>query len=135
MLAGSDRNYYASVTGTADLIHCVEQDGFAIVSSCLKRNSPKVLLRSCAKVHTRSGISWRCQSFTSPALRNLAETVLGKHCFAVKGTFFNKTRESNWKVPWHQDLTVMVRERREIAGFGPWTIKKASSTCSRPQRF
>jgi hypothetical protein len=35
MLAGSDRNYYASVTGTADLIHCVEQDGFAIVFSCL----------------------------------------------------------------------------------------------------
>jgi hypothetical protein len=26
MLASSDRNYYASVTGTADLIHRVEQD-------------------------------------------------------------------------------------------------------------
>jgi ectoine hydroxylase-related dioxygenase (phytanoyl-CoA dioxygenase family) len=42
----------------------------------------------------------------------------------VKATFFNKTQESNWKVAWHQDLTIMVRKRREVAGFGPWTIKE-----------
>jgi ectoine hydroxylase-related dioxygenase (phytanoyl-CoA dioxygenase family) len=54
----------------------------------------------------------------------MAEAVLGKHCFAVKGTFFNKTLESNWKVAWHQDLTIMVRKRKEVAGFGPWTVKE-----------
>jgi ectoine hydroxylase-related dioxygenase (phytanoyl-CoA dioxygenase family) len=26
-------------------------------------------------------------------------------------------------VPWHQDLTIAVRERREAAGFGPWSVK------------
>lgn len=48
---------------------------------------------------------------------------VGWNCFAVKGTFFNKTQESNWKVAWHQDLTILVRERREVHGFGPWTVK------------
>ena len=37
----------------------------------------------------------------SADVRTLAEEVLGKDCVAVKGTFFNKTEESNWKVPWH----------------------------------
>jgi ectoine hydroxylase-related dioxygenase (phytanoyl-CoA dioxygenase family) len=40
-----------------------------------------------------------------------------------KRDFFNKTRSSNWKVVWHQDLTIAVRERRDVDGFGPWTVK------------
>ncbi len=36
---------------------------------------------------------------------------------------FDKTPRSNWKVPWHQDLTIAVSERREVAGFGPWSVK------------
>ncbi|SRR6266550_3855986 len=60
---------------------------------------------------------------SSTPVRALAEAVLGKTCFAVKGTFFNKTQEANWKVVWHQDLTIMVREGCEVPGFGPWTIK------------
>jgi len=42
---------------------------------------------------------------------------------AVRGIFFNKTRSSNWKVVWHQDVTIAVRERADVAGFGPWTMK------------
>lgn len=26
-------------------------------------------------------------------------------------------------MPWHQDLTIAVRERREVVGFGPWSVK------------
>jgi ectoine hydroxylase-related dioxygenase (phytanoyl-CoA dioxygenase family) len=51
------------------------------------------------------------------------ETILGPECFAVRGIFFNKTRTSNWKVAWHQDLTIAVRERKNVEGFGPWTMK------------
>ncbi len=49
--------------------------------------------------------------------------MLGPNCFAVKGILFNKTQKSNWRVPWHQDLTITVQERLEAEGFGPWTIK------------
>ena len=45
------------------------------------------------------------------------KVVLGAHFFAVRGILFNKTRSSNWKVLWHQDLTIAVRERLDVGGF------------------
>jgi ectoine hydroxylase-related dioxygenase (phytanoyl-CoA dioxygenase family) len=59
----------------------------------------------------------------SRPVREIMEAILGPECFAVRGIFFNKTRSSNWKVVWHQDLTIAVRERVEVSGFGPWTMK------------
>jgi len=56
-------------------------------------------------------------------LLNLAQTLLGSNARPVKGILFDKTPAANWKVPWHQDLTIAVTERREIEGFGPWTEK------------
>jgi ectoine hydroxylase-related dioxygenase (phytanoyl-CoA dioxygenase family) len=60
----------------------------------------------------------------SAALRELAEVVLGADCVAVKATLFDKTAEANWKVPWHQDLAIAVRGRRDLPGYGPWTRKQ-----------
>ncbi len=59
----------------------------------------------------------------SPELTTIAESVLGPGAFAVRGLFFDKTPTVNWNLPWHQDLTVAVRERRDVPGFGPWTRK------------
>ncbi|MDR3637023.1 MAG: phytanoyl-CoA dioxygenase family protein [Isosphaeraceae bacterium] len=59
----------------------------------------------------------------SRAIRALVEPVLGPNLFAVRGLFFDKTAESNWLVPWHQDLTIAVRARTAAAGYGPWTVK------------
>lgn len=42
---------------------------------------------------------------------------------AVRGLLFNKVAEANWAVPWHQDLTIAVRERREAPGFARWSLK------------
>lgn len=59
----------------------------------------------------------------SAAVRALVEPVLGAECFAVRGILFDKTPDANWKVAWHQDLTIAVRERRDVEGFGPWSEK------------
>lgn len=59
----------------------------------------------------------------SAACRELVEPVLGPTAQAVRGILFDKTPEANWKVPWHQDLTIAVRKRAEVAGYGPWTVK------------
>jgi len=56
-------------------------------------------------------------------IRNLAETILGKDAKPVKAIFFDKTPEANWKVPWHQDLTIAVKEKRETENFTAWTRK------------
>ncbi len=59
----------------------------------------------------------------SSTVRQLAEEVLGEKAFAVRGILFDKIPEANWKVPWHQDVTIAVRAREDVAGFGPWSTK------------
>jgi hypothetical protein len=43
--------------------------------------------------------------------------------FAVRGILFDKTSRANWRVAWHQDFAIAVRERADVAGFGPWSVK------------
>jgi ectoine hydroxylase-related dioxygenase (phytanoyl-CoA dioxygenase family) len=59
----------------------------------------------------------------SRAVRKLAESILSKNAKVVRAIYFDKTPEANWKVPWHQDLTIAVREKREAEGFTAWTRK------------
>ena len=61
---------------------------------------------------------------SSQPVRSIAESVLGEACVAVRGILFDKTPAANWKVTWHQDLTIAVNERRHVAGFGPWSVKE-----------
>ena len=41
----------------------------------------------------------------------------------VRALFFDKTADTNWTIGWHQDRTIAVSDRREVSGFGSWTIK------------
>ena len=59
----------------------------------------------------------------SDPVRAVAESVLGHHCFAVRALLFDKTPDANWKVIWHQDLTIAVKARAAVTGFGPWSEK------------
>jgi ectoine hydroxylase-related dioxygenase (phytanoyl-CoA dioxygenase family) len=59
----------------------------------------------------------------SVAVRGVAEPVLGGDAQWVRCIFFDKVPDANWKVPWHQDLTIAVREQMETAGYGPWSVK------------
>jgi ectoine hydroxylase-related dioxygenase (phytanoyl-CoA dioxygenase family) len=56
-------------------------------------------------------------------VRSAVERVLGPRAFVVRAILFDKTAESNWAVPWHQDTTIAVLERRDVPGFGPWSVK------------
>jgi len=50
--------------------------------------------------------------------------LIGDRARPVKLTIFDKSPTANWVVPWHQDVTIAVRERREAEGFGPWSEKE-----------
>jgi len=105
----------------------VQQDGFAVVPACLDEaavgrlckqfDDTRYPQRNLLSVPSVQGLAM------SRPVREIIEAVLGPRCFAVRGIFFNKTRSSNWKVVWHQDLTIAVRDRRDVDGFGPWTVK------------
>ncbi|MDB5335028.1 MAG: protein involved in biosynthesis of mitomycin antibiotics/polyketide fumonisin [Planctomycetaceae bacterium] len=67
-----------------------------------------------------------------PAARELASSaiildrvrsILGPDAKPVKGILFDKTEQANWAVPWHQDITIAVRERRSIPGYDAWSDK------------
>lgn len=53
----------------------------------------------------------------------LAATILGPACQPVRALLFDKSAAANWSLPWHQDRTIAVAERLEVAGFGPWSMK------------
>ncbi len=64
----------------------------------------------------------RKQAAAEPLIA-LARILLGDDARPVRGLLFDKRPEANWLVPWHQDLTICVKERRDMEGFGPWTVK------------
>ena len=42
--------------------------------------------------------------------------------FVIRSIYFNKPPKANWFVNWHQDLTINLNEKVEIAGFKNWRI-------------
>lgn len=53
-----------------------------------------------------------------------AKEILGPQCFAVRAIFFNKIEKANWHVPWHQDIGIPIRERKDVPGFTAFTMKE-----------
>ena len=58
----------------------------------------------------------------SPA-SEVAASALGSKCRPVRALLFDKSAEKNWALGWHQDRTIAVKERIDVSGFGPWTLK------------
>lgn len=48
---------------------------------------------------------------------------LGPGTRPVRVILFDKSTATNWALGWHQDRTIVVRNRVEVSGFGPWTTK------------
>lgn len=118
-----------------------QQEGYAVLPSVLPpsevaalRDAVEGFEASHAAVREKRGSTYAvrrlCEMIpgvrtlsASPAIRSIVEPVLGPTARVVRSLLFDKNPEANWKVPWHQDLTIAVRERREVAGFGPWSEK------------
>ena len=59
-------------------------------------------------------------------LGELLYSIIGRDLVAVKATLFDKTPETNWRVHWHQDRVLAVKERLDVPGFGPWSMRCGS---------
>ena len=122
-----------------DVTERVEREGFAIVPDCLEEETLRRLSEELAgglePQRNLLGMASVRRLAASKRVREITEAVAGSKCFAVRGIFFNKTQNANWKVAWHQDLTIAVRERREVYGFGPWTTKDGVLQCNLLRRL
>ncbi|MCK5940724.1 MAG: phytanoyl-CoA dioxygenase family protein [Planctomycetes bacterium] len=118
-----------SAGGAAWSVASFERDGFAIVPDVLSRERRDELCElfgagvpgagaRVALAHPAIGAAVR-----SRPVRDLVADVLGAGAFAVKATLFDKHDGANWLVPWHQDLMIPLRERREVEGFSVWSEK------------
>jgi ectoine hydroxylase-related dioxygenase (phytanoyl-CoA dioxygenase family) len=60
----------------------------------------------------------------TPMLIATIKGLFGEGYNAVKSIYFDKPGDSNWFVSYHQDLTISVKEKADVPGFGPWTVKQ-----------
>lgn len=107
-----------------------QRDGYAIADVVLTTTTCEEVLRELPPVLAgRGGVRDLLRTDTvlrllrSPQLHQQLRAVTAAPLVAVKATLFDKTRGSNWRVQWHQDRTISVKERSEVAGYGPWTTK------------
>lgn len=105
----------------------VEAEGYALVPKCISEDTIQILERAidCDRAGVRNLLSNEVVGniVGSDEVRRNVASVLGDGCFAVKGIFFNKTPQANWKVTWHQDCVIAGREKLDIEGWGPWSNK------------
>lgn len=117
----------------------IEADGFALVPQLASESEVENLLDALSSAHDESGA--RRNNAGVYAMRNILQIaavrdwaesekvcavlapILGENYFPVRGILFDKTPGANWKVGWHQDLSIAVKQRVDIDGFGPWSEK------------
>jgi hypothetical protein len=63
--------------------------------------------------------------FISPEgpVGRIPASVLGAQCFPVRAVLFDKSVGQNWSLGWHQDRTIVVKQRVDVNAFGPWSRK------------
>jgi hypothetical protein len=116
-----------------------ERDGFQIIKSLLEHSECGLLTMELTPLFeqqqksTKSKIGGvrnllrtnaRVSQFSRSA--KLFSILKGFGCspaFPVRAVFFDKNPETNWLVPWHQDLAIAVTERIETPGFTGWSVK------------
>ena len=57
------------------------------------------------------------------AIGAVAAGAIGPAARPVRAILFDKTATANWSLGWHQDRTIVVTERHDVGGYGPWTVK------------
>jgi hypothetical protein len=125
---------------TTSYVEDIAQNGYAVLPGFLSSETVTVALDALAIARIDNGGSQRAGKafgirdllnvvpFTrelanSSSCRSVVEPILGSAARVVRGIYFDKHKDANWKVAWHQDMTIAVRERLDLDGYGPWSIK------------
>ena len=119
----------------------IEQAGFAIVPGIFS-NEELAILGSFVEQADQSGENFRASKglfairqffkelpgivphVLSDRLCTVIREVFGQDYFVVKSIYFDKPEDSNWFVAYHQDLSISVKQKVDVAGYGPWTAKQ-----------
>lgn len=109
------------------------EDGFEVADTGLSAGETSALCDAVnpvlAQYQERGGVRTVARRLPSvlPVILGPLKAAARPHFrgepFAVRILLFDKTPLSNWKVTWHQDVTIAVAHYGEVAGWGPWSRK------------
>ena len=115
-----------------------DQQGFAVIPRVFSEKEMVGLLKCLPPASARkAGARNLLHQNEIAAVANhaqilsLARSILG-NAIPFRATLFDKSSRSNWLVSWHQDRVLPMRERREVAGWGPWSVKAGVICASAP---
>src|SRR5260370_37951084 len=84
----------------------VQREGFAVVPACLGEGTVDLLCKDFddSRYPERNILSVPSvhELASSQPVRQVMESILGPHCSAVRGIFFNTTPSSTWTLASHQ---------------------------------
>ncbi len=112
----------------------IEQTGFAVLPALFSSDQVDRLAKEIYELsapRSRAGVrhAMRLAPVAAIAgnqlLAEIACEILGTKAFPFRATLFDKSSQSNWLVVWHQDTAVPLRERVEVPGWGPWSVKES----------
>ena len=113
----------------------LERDGISIVPQCFDADVIAALIDWFEPLFTEIGrtkggirdVFSRCPAIVDwcrqSTLWKWIDPLLGSNAVIVNATLFDKAEGRNWKVPFHQDVTIRVKERKAVEGFETWWEK------------
>ena len=116
-----------------------KEHGFDALDDVLPSEECDALAQELSEVYSHEQINFRkkiggirnllqqscrvAELASSQKFKTILSDRLGPPAFPVRATFFDKTPDANWLVPWHQDVTISVAEKIDVAGFSAWSTK------------
>jgi len=110
----------------------INQYGYAIIPNVIPQDEIGLLITTIENSNlnrTRAGARHILKQpvinelANDPRLLKIAESVLCKTAIPFRATLFDKSPNANWLVTWHQDTALPLLEKKESAGWGPWSAK------------
>lgn len=118
----------------------IARDGFTVIENIYSPKEIKAIIEAVSKAdHTNPLFRKTSDLFAirqflrelpqvsqivfNKRLTQIIENLFGGNYFVIKSIYFDKPKQSNWFVAWHQDLTISVDKKIDLKGFGPWTCR------------
>lgn len=121
----------------------VQDEGYGLIPNVFSQAEVPSLLEELGRAglpRSRAGVRHAMRNASIAGLARdarmmeIAKQILGAGAIAFRATLFEKLPDSNWLVAWHQDTALPLRERRDIPGWGPWSVKDGVHYAHAPAR-
>ncbi|MGJ8641093.1 MAG: phytanoyl-CoA dioxygenase family protein [Opitutaceae bacterium] len=110
----------------------LQTEGFELIRGVFSHDEVYRMRKEADRVATVAGAACvrhlrdKSKEFDQLAVSERLQRLFPSTLSPVRSILFDKTPDENWPVSWHQDLTITVKEKIEVDGYGPWSTKDGS---------